>query len=187
MLKVLNVFSQNYAYRAYIENILNFEPDSALQHLYTVGGFQMDEVSKFDIFSENDSGLERGLLFRHEEEVDLISRIHVDVLNSSKYLPNNIDFGLTFELSQEKFYLMKKTETNLSTLKIIDASLYVDKIKLNPEVTLAHEKLLLQKNAVIPYKRVDVKNYTIGANKNSFALDNVLTYLITDVFYKCMI
>lgn len=178
--------SQNYAYRAYFENLLNWEPDSAAQHLSSII-WKVDTPKKFDSFGENLNGIDRGLLFPLGEEIDLVGRLHLDMLNTTKYLVNNVDFGLTFELAPQDFYLMKKTSTIKSELKILDAALYMDHIKLNPEVLLTHQRILQQKNALYPYKRCDVRNFTIAQNSTSFSIDNVCNGILPEFVLIAMV
>lgn len=91
--------TQNYAYRAYIENLLNYSLESSNQHLDgTV--FKLDTAGEFENFDSTNLGsLERGMLFSDGDEVDLIGRLHIDMLNSSKLLLNGVDIALNFELN----------------------------------------------------------------------------------------
>lgn len=143
--------------------------------------WRLDTPSKFDTFAENIGGQTRGLLFHQGETVDLIGRLHVDMLNTSKYLLNNVDFGITLELQSKEFYLKKKLATNKTILKIKDATLFIEHVKINPEVLLSHQTILEQKNAVYPYKRCDVKNFTISHNSTYFSLDNVCNGLLPEL------
>lgn len=58
---------QNYAYRAYIENLLNFEIDQGNQHLYSVC-WKTDTTKQFDSLTENSNGFHRGMLFPQNEK-----------------------------------------------------------------------------------------------------------------------
>lgn len=135
--------------------------------------WEMDTAGKFDKFAENEGLKKRGMMLPIGEEVELIGRLHLDMFNTTKYLLNAVDFLLTFELNRPEFYLMKQSNANISELKILDATLYMEHVKLNPEVSLSHEKLLESKMAMYNYKRVDVRNFLIADKSSSFALDNV--------------
>lgn len=165
--------------------MLNFEVESANQHLDGVI-WKMDTAKNFDTFATNKNGLERGLLFQQNESVDLVGRLHVDMFNTPKYLLNNIDFGLTLELNQPNFYLIRK-DANKSELTIEDATLYMEHLVINPEVLLAHQSILEQKNAVYPYKRCEIKNFTLAQHVNSFQLDNVCTGLLPELCIVFMV
>lgn len=133
----------------------------------------MDTVGKFDSFADNNGLKKRGMLLPRGEEIELIGRLHLDMFNTSKLLLNGIDFLLTFELNRPDFYLMKQNGKNTSDLKILDATLYMEHVKLNPEVALSHNDLLENKLAMYNFKRVDVRNFLIANNSSSFSLDNV--------------
>lgn len=158
--------------RSFLENAINYGNESANLHLDTII-WEMDTPNHFDSFDTNTGLKTRGMMFPIDEEVELVGRLHLDMFNTSKYLLNGVDFLLTFELNRPDFYLMKKNEKNTSELEILDATLYMEHVKLNPEVSLSHEKLLENKMAMYNYKRVDVRNFLIPANASSFSLDNV--------------
>lgn len=155
-----------------IENMLNYSPETVNLHLDTVI-FELDTVNQFDNFNQNTGMQKRGLLFKHEEEIELIGRLHCDVFNCNKLLLNGISFQLTLELNDPKFYLFKKTATNTSELKIIDCNLFMDHVKVLPDVALSIERHLENKMAIYPYKRVDVKTFSLTNGATSFSLDNI--------------
>lgn len=124
----------------------------------------LDTPGKFDTFAENEGGKTRGMLFHKDQAVDLIGRLHVDMLNTSKYMLNNVDFGITLEVQSPDFYLIK-SDANKSKISIEDATLYIEHVQLNPEVLLSHQVILADQNAIFPYKRCDVRNFTIGINE----------------------
>lgn len=179
--------TQNYPYRAYIDNLLNYEESSAAQHLAGII-FKADTPKHFEkITSENAGASERGLLFQPDEEVELVGRLHLDMLNTKKFMLNNVDIGLTFELHRPEFYLMKTTDTNTSSLKIIDATLFIDHVKLNPEVALAHQRILDSgSNAIYNYKRCEIRNHLVSEKSSSFAWDNVCNGNLPEFVLICM-
>lgn len=166
--------NQNYAYKAYFENLINFDSSTAGQHLSGVI-FKPDTPGHFnDVREGNQGASERALLFQPDEEVELVGKLHLDMLNQPKYILNNVDIGLTLELHKDTFYLQKQTLLNPSSLTILDATLYFNQIKLNPEVSLAHQRILESgKSATYPYKRREVRNYLITTQSTSFSWDNV--------------
>lgn len=164
--------NMNYSYRSFIENVLNHSIESSQQHLDTII-WEMDTEGKFDNFAGNIGLQKRGMMLPRGEEVELIGRLHLDMFDSTQLLLNNVDFVLTFELNRPEFYLMKLDAKNTSELKILDATLYMEHVKLNPELMLSHNKLLEQKMAMYNFKRIDVRNILIPDKSTSFSLDNV--------------
>lgn len=92
---------------------------------------------------------------------------------------NNVDIGVNIDLNHPEFYLMKKKEENKSSLKILDCSLYYDKIFVSPDLAISHNVILNQgQNALYNYKRCEVRNYLISQGGTSFAWDNVTTGIL---------
>lgn len=164
--------NMNYSYRSYIENVLNYSIESSQLHLDTII-WEMDTEGKFDSFDGNTGLKKRGMMLQRGEEVELIGRLHLDMFNTTKLLLNNVNFLLTFEMNRPEFYLMKKDAKNTSNLEILDASLYMEHVKLNPEVMLSHNKLMEDKMAMYNFKRVDVRNILIPSSSTSLSMDNV--------------
>lgn len=168
--------TQNYAYRAYIENLLNYSLESSNQHLDGIV-FKMDTAGSFEKFDSTNLGsLERAKLFQDGDEVDLIGRLHIDMLNSSKFLLNGVDIGLSFELNRPEFYLQKTNAKNQSSLKILKATVYIDHIKVTPDVALAQQQILDGgTNARYNYKRCEVRNHLVQIGSSTFSWNNVST------------
>lgn len=178
--------SQNYPYRAYIENLLNFEADSAMQHLYPVC-WKTDTAKYFDDLTNNSNGRDRGLLFPVNEEIDLYGNLALDLMGTKKYFLNNVNIDLTLELAPSNFYLMR-TKDNLSQLKILDATLFMNVLTINPEIMLKHQtQLKTYKVATYPYKRAELRNFTIGTGSTSFQIDNVCNGILPDFVLIVMV
>lgn len=99
---------------------------------------------------------------------------------------NNVSVGLTFELAPSNFYLMR-TASNKSELTISDATLYMDLVKLYPSILVQHQKILSTRKAAYPYKRSDVRNFTIGSGSSSFQLDNVCQGILPELVLIAMV
>lgn len=167
----------NYHYRAYIENLLNYGSDAATTHLESVGWIidegilDMSAASKAD---DNKGMDNRAKLFTKSCEVELMGKIHGDMFNHSKLLLNNIDLRIILATENPAFYIMSKNEKEESYIKILDATMYMNHVTINPNVLLAHEKVLLKSKAVYPYKRVEVKTFTIPSGSRTLSVDNVI-------------
>lgn len=179
--------THNYAYKAYIENILNYSEDAANSHLDTII-FKPDTPKFFSKIDTTNKGAQhRGLLFQPNEPVELIGRLHLDMLNCRKYMLNNVDVEISFDLNKPDFYLQKTTEANQSNLKILDFTLYMDHVQLNPEVVLSHQRILESgKNAIYNYKRTEVKNYLLPNGLSSYSWDNICNGLLPEFILFAM-
>lgn len=165
--------SSNYGYRAYFESIFNFTEDEASEHLEGEG-FALDTPGQFDsVDVEKNFGFAKRSAMLKASEVEFVGRLHCDLLNQSKYLMNNVELRILFTLARPDFYIIANDKAK-QTLEIMDASLYINHVTLNPEVLVAHHTVLQQRNAIYPYKKVEVKNFTIAPNASSFSIDNII-------------
>lgn len=166
--------SSNYGYRAYFESILNFTNEEASQHLEG-SGFAMDTAGGFDeVDVAKNTGFAKRSKLARNDEIELVGRLHCDVLNQMKYLMNNVELRIVLTLAKQNFFLICDDASKDYEAEITDSSLYLNHVTLNPEVLLAHHTVLQQKNAIYPYKKVEVKNFTIGSGLTNFSLDNVI-------------
>lgn len=186
--------SNNHNYRCYIENLLNFGSETASTHLdgagWTIDSKPMDYVAPTVVgggpnppptppvgstaTTEKNNGLEtRREMFGNSNVVELMGRIHADVLNQSKLLLNNVDLRVVLSLEKPEFYVLEE-DTGTSYMKILDATMYMNHATINPSVLIAHEMALQKMNAQYPFNRVEVKSYTVSANSHTLSLDNVV-------------
>lgn len=105
--KQISQNSFNYSYRAYIENLINYDKTTSEQQL-NGAIWTLDDAGKFDVMNgkANSAFGKRGVIFGSDETVELIGKLHLDMLNTPNFLMNNVDFRLTFELSEHSFYML---------------------------------------------------------------------------------
>lgn len=120
-------------------------------------------------------GLEkRRSLFASSGTVELIGKLHCDMFNQEKLLLNNVDMRVVMSLHKPDFYMMEDGDVGKSMIKLLDATMFINHSTINPSVLIAHENALAKANAYYPYRRVEVKTYTIGKGNQSLALENVV-------------
>lgn len=169
--KTVNSADGNYSYRSYIETLLNYGEDAAKTHL-ELSGFYMDN-GKMEKFSENNGWTRRAELMKNSNVVELYGKIHADMLNQPLLLLNNVILRIALTLNNPEFYMFTSLANDKSTLKIIEATLYVKHCTINPNILIAHHKILEKTNAKYHYKRCEVKSFTVGKG-NSINLDNIV-------------
>lgn len=176
----------NYHYRSYIETILNYGNDAASTHLESVGWI-MDKGNFESLEAGKNSGLDdRKALFKNSEEVELVGRLHSDIFNQNKLLLNNVDVRVVLSLEKPEFYIME-ANTGSGNIKILDASLHMNEVKINPNILIAHRNVLERQNAIYPYKRVEVKSFTIPKGNFNLSLDNVVLGVLPNVLIFTMV
>lgn len=164
----------NYHYRAYIETLLNYGNDARSTHLESCGW--ATDINKINSLTEKENpGFDkRKKLFKDGKKVELFGKLHVDVFNQQKYLLNNVDLKVTLNLEKSEFYILEGGDKNESHLRIHEANLYINHLTINNSILMAHHNVLQNKNAIYPYKRVEIRTFTIHPGNHSLSLDNVI-------------
>lgn len=177
----------NYGYRAYFETLLNYGTDASMTHIES-GGWVLDTPGKMDDLTDKmNLGLDkRKEIFGKSHLVEVFGKIHGDGLNTSRLLLNNVDVRIAFAFEKPEFYIMEE-DTGKSIVSIEDATLFMNHVTLNPGILLAHEAVLNQKNAHYPYRRVEVKSYTVPAKNSSISLENVTLGLLPNFLMFAMV
>lgn len=166
--KCISPPSNNYAYRAYIENLLNYGDLAKKSHL-TTSLWIGDDAGKFDT-GDNTGYTKRTAVIAKEAEVELYSNLHCDIFNINKFMLNGVDLGIKLIKSKNEFNLLGETP---GRVEIIEANLFVRKVKINPSILLAHARALSITPAKYPINRVEIKTLTIGAGIQSKSIDNI--------------
>ena len=172
-----------YPYRAYIESTLSYGRDAKKSQL-TSALYYRDSSHHFDDTQGNDnSGLKiRRELAARSQEMDMLGRLHTDIMAQDRYLLNVVNVKIRLIPSKNAFNLMAQGANTAFVSSITHASLFVRKCKLNPVVTLAHAKALEKGTAEYPLKRVVLKTFSIPQNNLSAVQDNLfLSQLPTSI------
>ncbi|XP_070152489.1 uncharacterized protein F54H12.2-like [Polyergus mexicanus] len=174
--KLVSPPNNAYAYRAYIEALLNYSSPAKTSHLTsclwdadTPG--QMDEPMESK--SPNSALVRRARYIHGGRALDLVGHLHCDVFNQDKFLINGVEVRLRLVRSKDSFCLM---DSNGSSAKvhILDASLLVRRAKISAGLLLAHARMLSKVTAKYPLTRVEVKTFTIHSGVVGESLDNVI-------------
>lgn len=170
--KLISPPNNTYAYRAYMENLLNYGPAAKKTHL-TCGLWYEDTPGFMDTVDANNKGFQKRLEFiKESKEVEMIGHLHGDIFNQEKFLINGVELRIKLVRSKESFNLICHQDKKLK-VQITDASLIVRRTKINPSVLLAHQKVLATTTAKYPITRAEVKVLTIPTGVQGKTLDNI--------------
>ena len=167
-----------YPFRAYLENTLNYDRGAKKSQLSSECYYR-DTSNKMDVLTLDggNSGFKTRASLCHESKtLDMMGKIRCDLMNMSRYMINGVDIKLRLIRSREEFHLLTDPTKEGKYKTCIDhISLYVRKVRLNPIVTLAHNKALLSHNVKYPLKRVSLKSFSIPTGQLSATKDNLFT------------
>jgi hypothetical protein len=170
--KLISSSTNTYAYRAYMETLLNYGKQAKESQL-TAALWYKDTTGKMDERVVTDVGGNKGLVKRAQftkesKTVDLIGRLHSDIFFQEKLLLNGVPIRIKLTRSKDSFALKSAGVNPNFKIKIMYAMLRCRKVRISPSVYLAHAKALEHANAVYPMRRVECKTFTISnGNLNS--------------------
>jgi hypothetical protein len=119
-------------------------------------------------------GTNRGLWNRSKDNVlDLIGGLKLDVCQQDRLILNVVPINLKLWQSNDSFRLMAKDKSENYKLKIMEASLRVAIVKVNPGILIGHADSLKEESAQYPYTSSVLKNFAILAGQFSFTVDDL--------------
>lgn len=171
--KLVSPPNNTYAYRAYIETLLNYGGDAKETHLQC-GYWYKDTHHRMDACDDTNEGFKtRAQLTSGGGEIEMIGHLHGDIFNQEKFLINGVEMRVKLVRTKEAFNLMTSATDTKFKVKFNSASLLVRKIRINPSILLAHQKVLATTTAKYPISRAEVKVITIPTGVQGKTLDNV--------------
>ena len=200
-----------YAYRSYIETLLNYDVSakksqlsSALYYKDTAG--QMEQKgglpSTETISWTNSQGqkttttvqvpgtgnvgfAKRSQFIQDSKKFSLSGPIFSDVFMGDRLLLNGMTLKIVLNRSSDEFCLMDKNDPGSEVnpkVTLTDVVLKIRKVKVDQAVSDAMGLLLLKSPAIYPIRRVECKFLTIPANLPSTRKDNIFSGLIPKSF-----
>jgi len=171
---LISASENTYPYRAYLESTLNFSNEAKTSHLTSVLYYK-DTAGHLDATQGDDNlGLKvRRELAAQSSSIDMMGRLHTDITHQDKYMLPGVDVKIRLIPSRNLFNLIAHNANGQFQSVIQHCSLFVRKVKLNPAVSLAHEKALEKATAKYPIKRVLLKTFSIPTGQMSHVQDNL--------------
>jgi hypothetical protein len=175
--RLITPSSNTYAYKAYLETLLTYGPDAKKTYLEQSLFFK-DEGGKLGNNDPTRNNANNALRQRYKlidtsAPVEMLGKIHVDVLSTDKLLLSNVDVRLKFTRNSDDFCLMSSEARDRYKIQISDVKLYVKRVHVSPTVQMAHNRILEKSNAKYHYTKTDVKVMNIPAGSRSIAKDNL--------------
>lgn len=169
--KLITPQNNTYAYRSYIETVLNYGYDARKSHL-SCGLWSGDDAGHMDnCLDENDGLKARRKMTNKSREIDLLGHLHLDMCNQNKFLLNGVELRFKFIRTKDTFSIM--ANAGVFKVHLTEANLWVRRCKVSPTVLLAHNRALQTATAKYPITRVEVKTFTLPAGIRNKTLDNV--------------
>ncbi|EFN79148.1 Uncharacterized protein F54H12.2, partial [Harpegnathos saltator] len=173
--KLVSSPNNAYAYRAYMEVLLNyalsvetFHVASCLWYSDTAGN-----MNALPGATPSNHGIDKRATFvQGRRTLDLIDHLHCDVFNQDKFLINGVEVRMRLVRSKYSFCLMEGN--TMSRIRILDATLLIRRARINPGILLVHTKMLTKTTVKYPLTRVEVKLFVIYTGVVEETLDSVI-------------
>ena len=192
-----------YAYRAYLETLLNNSPD-VLDSRLKCEGWEKDTADNMDstdpdeatAADQNKGLMTRSVDFKKSKTVTLMGRPHHELFRQEKDIPPNCDLKVRLIRNRSAFCLMAKKVTGDATalanatrykFEIKAAKLWIRTKTLANHVALAFEKLLQKSNMRLRPNKNVMKHVSIPKGVSCFELDNVFMGQLPDRLFMCMV
>ena len=173
--KTITYGSSNYAERAIMEVLMTYNHD-ALKSWLGAGLFEKDTTGRMDVAdpSAADNVANHGLKKRaeHSKESKLVTvrgKLHEDLFNQPRPLPNNSRLYIRFTRNKDQYCLMSNAENANYKITIEEMSLHIRKIYVTDDV----KKSLASQRIVLPIDRVIQKEFSVPQGGSKF-IENAL-------------
>ena len=179
-----------YAYRAYLETLLNYGPAAKHSQL-TASLFYKDSASKMDTadptLAANHANVNHGLRLRYTFNkqsgiIEMAGPIFCDVFMTERLLLSYVDLKVILNRNGNQFCLMVSEDDVDYKVKLVEAYLKIRKVKISPSVSIAHELALKKGPAVYPVRRVECKSFIVAAGNPALRKDNIFNGLVPKSF-----
>ncbi|XP_063994847.1 uncharacterized protein F54H12.2-like [Diachasmimorpha longicaudata] len=177
--KVVTPPNNLYAYRAYIETLLNYGTDAKSSHLgMSLRATDSYGAMDFATLAAGDARNNNGLAARQAftkggKTFDLLGHLHCDVFNQDKFSMSGVELRVRLIRAKDDFCVMDDSVLNYK-LHIVEASLIVRRVKFSPGIFIAHAKTLAKTTVKYPLTRVEVKSIVLHHGIMGETIDNAI-------------
>ena len=177
---LVSTSTNNYPYKAYVENLLQYGREAKETQLRSVGYYK-DTAGNMDsanVLTGGNSGLtERFALIGNNQTCHVYGPLYADMFQLNKYILNGVETRITLWPSKSKFMLVKPDAvTGDFKIKITDIYLHACKVTVKPEVVVAHNAMLTKTPAKYPYDRTRILTYALPTGSYLFREDNLFQF-----------
>lgn len=180
-----------YMYKAYLETVLTYGTDY-INSQATCPLFYKD-TDNGSLKDTNTGYKKRKQWIQASKPVELIDKLKFDLAYQHRYILNDTTVTISLARAVETFSLLCGALASGSPainpkVKFLDASLFVRKHVLYPSIVLSHQKLLEGgHSARYPFKKSEVKFFSIPKSSQSFIEENVFLGTIPTRIVICLI
>lgn len=165
--KKVSSSSTHYAYRAYIEKLINYSITSKRTHLKTSGYIPVAERSEH----ENDCRSNKSKIFEY------YGKLHGDIFQQSNLLLNSVELRLRMLRAPSTFCLNVglNSISKEPIVTILESELHIRRVKVSTHVYLGIERYLTNHTAKYPLNRVETRSFIVTSGLTFKSLNNIVS------------
>jgi hypothetical protein len=172
--KILSTPNHLFPFRMYLENLINYGNTAKESH-QTMNLFYKDTPGKMnDLTGLNAGFASRCKFIAKSKSLPMLGRLSIDITAQNKYLINGVSMNVLLSRASSDFALMHGGDEKYD-IKIQAASLFCRRVKISPDVLIAHNKVLATTPARYPINRVDIKHFTLPSGVSTPSIDALFT------------
>ena len=149
--------NNDYAYKAIIETIINYNSDTKKTSLTSIG-------------YDDDVNVRKGWI-KGSKLFNMCGSLQLDFFDQPRYLLPGVNVYLRLQRNASNFALISPTLKPV--IKCTQAKLYVRRVKVEPSVLIGHQVGLNSMNAVYPIRKTKFVSYTIATGSSTFYKDQI--------------
>ncbi len=192
----MNESAETYSQKAMLEKLLNFDAAYKKHNLLNVL-WAKDDEKQMNAFvtptlnatssNKNDGSVIRGKYAADSKEFEMIDQLHIDALNTSQFIMNNISVRIRLLPHNFKYYTMASADTVNFYFKIKEATLEVVRVKPTNSMLLTVASQLQSNPARYAATMGTFKVRKLPANEIIVHLDDVFLQQIPNAIILGMI
>jgi len=169
--------TSTYAIKAFVETLFSYDEGAKKTHLLMEGWLQddaghEDSIPTAQVTTTNNAyNLRRNLIAGKDFNFNIL--LHVDFLQSRRYLIPNTELLLKLYRNSDSYSLMSQNLVNKIVIK--DLKLHVRKIKVNNEFSKPILDRLSREPVLYPVMQSKIRFHNIPANVNKVTIQSVIT------------
>ena len=137
---------------------------------------------------KNDTSSTRKADSSNKKKTEIAGPLFCDVLKSERLLLSFVDLKVILNRNVNEFCLMSDVDDADYRVKLTEAYLKIQKVKVSPSISIAHELVLKKKgSAIYLVRRVECKAFVISAGNPSLRKDNLYNGLVPKTFVFGMV
>jgi hypothetical protein len=166
-----------YPWKAGLETVLSFGPAAKKSQLQSIMYYKDNPGTDPDVQDPNTQSGAKGTHVRHNlikdsDSVEMYGPLHVDLFSQPKYLLPLVPIRIRLYTSSPEFSLMCTNSAAKLKVEIQEASLWIRRVQVSPQVELAHARTLaMGHNARYPVRRGIVEQVSIGVGQRTITKD----------------